>query len=175
MSVTRCLRGAAAVTLSLAFVLSACVVPRLIWPQDDILGSEINPRSSEKSVLIASRASEFKGQVVERLRLGLETKPVYVKIIGLDGLEGEDAARYDAVVLINTCMAWGLDPKVDGFLKRQKQQSHVVVLTTSGNGTWMPGAEGRTYDAIASASKRADADKIADAILERVDRLLLQD
>lgn len=169
------LRVLAFAALAAGLAQTGCVVPRLIWPQDDILGSELNAPASEKRVLVASRSSEFKDAVVERLRQGLRDDAAYVKFVGLDDLEQEDGAKYDAVVLINTCIAWGFDPKVDGFLKRQKQQEHIVVLTTSGNGTWTPKAEGRAFDAVATASEKADIDKVADRILEKVQAILLQD
>jgi hypothetical protein len=169
------LRLIALISLALCLAQTSCVVPRLIWPQSDIARSDLNLPSSEKSVLVASRASEFKDAVVARLRQDLAAAPAYVKFIGLDDLEREDAAAYDAVVIMNTCMAWGLDPKVDGFLKRSKDRSNIVVLTTSGNGTWMPKAEGRGFDAIASASKKTDVDKIADTILEKLRILLAHD
>ena len=155
-------------------MLSGCVVPRLIWPQSDIKASELNTSAGEKNVLVASRTSAFKDAVVARIGDAFRDEPVHVKFIGLDDLDKEDAAKYDALVLIDTCIAWGLDRKVDAFLGRNKAAHNIIVLTTSGDGKWVPKKDGRNFDAIATASQQASVDKIAGSIIDKIKTLLNQ-
>jgi hypothetical protein len=158
--------------LCICLVHLSCAIPRLIWPQDDIGAYELNARSLKDRVLVASRSSEFKDSVVAAIREALEAEPVYVKFIGLDGLKREDPGAYKAVVLINTCIAWGMDPDVEHFLKRSTDQGHIIVLTTSGDGNWLPEMKGRHFDAIACASKSINVDRVSAQIISKIRTLL---
>jgi hypothetical protein len=59
---------------------------------------------------------------------------------------------YAAVVVINSCLAWGLDKDVSHFLDRQNTTANIILLTTSGDGLWLPDKRGRDFDAISGAS-----------------------
>jgi hypothetical protein len=135
--------------------------------------SELNVPSVEKKVLIAARSSEFKDAVISRIKEAFKDEVVYMKFIGIDHLKKENGDDYSAVVVINTCMGWNMDRHVKSFVKRQKDQSNVVVLTTSGDGDWMPKMEDYDFDAISSASEMHKVDEIADKIIAKV-RLLVQ-
>ena len=150
-----------------------CAVPRLFWPQDSISSNELNEPSLSKKMLVAARSSKFKDAVVARIEEAFAAEPVYMKFIGIDELKDEDGADYTAVILINTCIAWGMDRHVEGFLKRHEDQSHMVVLTTSGDGGWLPDMKGRNFDAISSASEVNRVDTVAEEIVGRT-RLLLE-
>ena len=105
-------------------VLYGCSIPRHIWQEDDVAVSEVNDPGSSKRVLVASGESEFKEAVIARVRAGLEDRGVYINVIGLSELKGQSVDTYGAVVLLNRCVAWGMDPHVDDFLKDRD------------NGTW---------------------------------------
>lgn len=150
----------------------SCAVPRLLWPQVDIQSYELNDPLLEKRLLVASRSSEFKNAIIEKIRQALEDEPVYMRFIGIDQLQQETEGNYTAIVLINTCIAWGLDPDVEAFLDHHRDQKNVIVLTTSGDGDWLPDMEGRTFDAISSASEKADIDMVAGQIIAKI-RLIL--
>ena len=145
-----------------------CSVPHRVLPQKDMPASELNEPTLDKKVLVASRYSEFKEAVIGKLRDTFKDQPVYIKFIGLGDLEEEDAKQYDAVVMINKCMAWQMDRNVIGFLKRFEDQGNIIVLTTSGDGNWLPKMEERNFDVISSASEKANVDKVADQIIEKV-------
>jgi hypothetical protein len=161
-----------AVSLFICLVHVSCAIPRLIWPQDDIQTYEMNAPSLKNRVLVASRSSAFKDSVVARIREAFAEEPVHFKFIGLGELKHENAGAYKVVVLINTCIAWGMDPDVEGFLKESTDQSHIIVLTTSGDGNWLPKMQGRDFDAIASASKSIDVDHVAAEIISKITALL---
>lgn len=158
--------------LLLSLVLGGCFVPRRTWPQGDIQESELHEPALEKKVLVASRSSDFKNEVIAVIRKAFENEPVYMKFIGMDQLDREEGRVYSAVVLISTCIAWQLDPDVNRFLDRNKDMESIIVFTTSGGGDWVPDKKGRQFDAISSASKQADAGAIAGRIVDMIHKLL---
>lgn len=152
--------------------LPGCATTSTVWPQDDIGTFEMKDPSLDRRLLVASRTSDFKDEVVRRIQEDLRDRPVYVKFIGVDNLRREKASDYGAVVIISTCMAWELDREVLRFLKQNPEQGNLILLTTSGDGGWLPDGEGRRYDALSTASEMDDTEDIADAILLRVHVLL---
>ena len=102
------------------------------------------------------------------MKEAFKERPIYIKIIGLGELENEDAKQYNTVVMLNKCMAWQMDRKVIEFLKRYEDHGNMIVLTTSGDGDWLPKMEGRNFDAISSASEQANIDEVAELV--RADR-----
>jgi hypothetical protein len=158
--------------LGIVLLHAGCSVPRHIWREDDVKISEVNDPGSARRVLIASSESDFKESVISRIKAALETEGVYLNVTGLSELKGQSVKAYDAVVLINRCVAWGMDPHVDGFLKDLESYETIIVLTTSGDGNWLPDTGKRGFDAISAASKQALVDETAGEILRRVEALL---
>jgi len=157
----------------LVFMHSMCVsVPHLIWPQDDMETQQFNSPSAEKKLLIASRSSEFKKAVVDRISGFFKAQNFFVKITGLEQLKKEDASLYDAVVMINTCMSWDMDRNVKNYLELYKNHDKMIILTTSGDGNWKPKKKGKNYEAVSSASKSSDVEKTANTIIAKVQLLV---
>lgn len=165
-------RAVGLLSFLLCLMLLNCAVPRLVWPQKDVQSQEMNDPSLEKTVLVASRSSTFKDAIVERIQKAFAGQPVYMKFIGLDQLDDEDGDAYTAVVMINTCIAWGLDRHVGRFLDRHESHGHMIVLTTSGDSHWVPDMKGRDFDAIAAASTEADVDTVAAKIISKIQAVL---
>lgn len=155
-----------------AVVLSACATPYYFWSQTDTALVEVNSSDLETKILIASRKSDFKDAVIDRVREAFQEKDVYIKIIGLENLKTEDAAPYSTIVLINTGMAWGVDPLVETFVDAHAAATPTIVLTTSNRGDIYPDLEGRDIDAIASASTPSEIDPVADQLIEKIMALL---
>ena len=153
-------------------VICGCTAPHYIWPQKDMGGYEINLVTEEKRVLIASRDSDFKRTLVKEITNAYEHKPVYVKIIGIENLENEDANQYSAVVLINTCMGWTVDVEVGSFLEKHGTLESIIVLTTSAGGDVKPENEKWAVDAISSASTLDRVQPLANDLIEKIDRLI---
>jgi len=156
----------------LVVVVCSCTLPQYIWPQKDIGFHEINPPDLDKRVLIASRDSEFKRAVIDRILIEFQDQPVYLKVIGIADLPEEDATRYSTVVLINTCMAWTIDTTVAQFIDKYGQLDSIIVLTTSDSGNVLPDLENRKIDAMSSASTLADVDPLANEIIGRIKKYL---
>ncbi len=154
-------------------LLEGCSLPHRMTSKEDVVSREWNDQTMEKRVLIASRSSDFKEEVVERIEEGLrDDDRLYVKVIGVEDLEQEDVAPYQAVVLVNTCIAWKMDPKIEAFLENQENTDCMIVLTTSGNGEWMPRKNEMEFDAVTSASEEYDPQAVANQVVEKVKRLL---
>ncbi|MBD3235535.1 MAG: hypothetical protein GF330_02390 [Candidatus Eisenbacteria bacterium] len=144
----------------------------MIWAQDDIEAYEMGDRQAPERLLIASSQSEL-GQALH-LELGerLRAYPAHVRFVGLEALENETAADYDAVVILNSCIAWGVDRNVGAFLDREREQEKLIVLTTSGDGDWRPGGEAREFEAVTSASEISEIERVAGEILGHLDAIL---
>jgi hypothetical protein len=149
-----------------------CGLPHYIWPQSDIEFYEINQETLDEKILIASRKSEFKNAVVNKIEDAFIGKAVYIKIIGLDSLKNEDAKRYSAVLIINTGMAWEIDRKAEAFLDKYGALDSVIVLTTCMSGDMLPDMEDRQIDAISCASAEEQINPVADEIIGKLDKII---
>jgi Ni,Fe-hydrogenase III large subunit len=155
-----------------ALLVGGCTAPHYIWHQKDMGVTEINRPSLEQKLLIASRDSEFKHTLVEKIIAAYETRPVYIRIIGIEGLAKEDANAYSAVAIINTAMGWTVDVEAERFLKKYGQMNSIIVLTTSDGGDVLPDMENRNIDAISSASVIDQAGPLAATMIAKIDRLM---
>lgn len=150
-----------------------CAAPHYIWPQKDIGFHEINPSTLEKKILIASRDSEFKRALVDKITATYENQAVYIKIIGIEALAHENAYDYSATVLINTAMGWTADVEVEQFLDEYGKLSSIIVLTTSDGGDVLPVLEKRQIDAISSASVMDQVQPLADTMIGKINKLII--
>ena len=116
-------------------------VPHFFWPKKDIETSELNQAFLEDKVLIASRSSEFKNAIIEKIEEAMKNDSVYVKFTGLKKLRDED---------------------------HQKGKNNIVILTTSGGGDWLPKMKYQSFDAIASASEKDNVDSVAKEIIDKI-------
>jgi hypothetical protein len=143
-------------------------VPQRFWPQEDIPASGPSGTSATVGVLIASRNSEYKKLLVADLQQRLSAAGIQQKTVGVEDLKKVDARSYAAVVVINTCLAWGLDHDVEVFLDRQEATANIILLTTSGDGSWLPAKRGRDFDAISGASVTTNANAVAGDLMARI-------
>ena len=74
--------------------------------------------------------------------------------------------------MINTCMSWDMDRNVKAFLKKHKNQGNMIILTTSGDGKWLPKMKDQNFDAISAASEKNKVDEVANTIITRVKSLI---
>lgn len=128
-----------------------------------------NPGAATR-VLIASEASDFKQAVIEQVVTGYAERDLFFKITGLQNLADETATDYAAVIIINSCVAWQLNPRANAFIKKAAMPEKVILLTTAGDQDWQPGVEG--VDAITAASISADIERTADKIKARLGALI---
>ncbi len=147
---------------------ASCAMPRAFWPQKDVSQTQMAAADRAPVVLMASRSSAFKEALVKKLSADLAAREIGVKIVGIGDLKDIRAEDYDAVVLINTCLAWGLDNEVQAFVDRYPRNERMIVVTTSGEGSWLPPKEDSAYDAISSASNLTRVDAVAREVTLRL-------
>jgi len=87
---------------------------------------------------------------------------------GVGDLGTIDAADYDAVVVISTCLVWGLDRDVQTFIDRRSHPTNIVMVTTSGDGDWQPDPLAEGIDAISSASTPASVDALVQTVMRHI-------
>ena len=113
---------------------------------------EVNTPERELRVLIATQGSEFKDAVVAGVVEHLKKRQAYIKVIDVTALSQVDQDKWTVVLVIHT---WeNLKPQADAkaFIERTKDSGKVIVLTTSGRGSY----EVEGVNAISSASVMAD-------------------
>ncbi|MBN1407686.1 MAG: hypothetical protein JW956_07855 [Calditrichaceae bacterium] len=149
-----------------------CTAPQYFWPQKDTDAQEINQSSHKKRILIASRNSEFKNAILQKIKDVFKDQDIYIKIIGINNLEDENPTQYTATVIINTAMGWRVDKKVESFLVTYGHLSSIIVLTTSNGSDIIPDLEGRNIDAISTASDINKTDQFADLVINKLYNIL---
>jgi hypothetical protein len=129
----------------------------------EVQGSPSGPR-----VLIATQGSTFKDAITTGLIEQLKKKSAHIKVVDVTALANVHEGDWDAVVVVHT---WeiGKPPKsVRAFIDRLQQRDKLVVLTTSGAGTFR--MEG--VDAISSASTMSDVPFEVAQLSNRLDAIL---
>ncbi len=149
-----------------------CAAPHYFWPQKDMVTAELNPPTFEKKILIASRKSPFKEQVVSNILNHFAGAPVYFKVVGIEALDEEDAAGYSGVVILSTCLAWTMDPHVERFLEKNSGRAPCIVLTTADGADMFPDESYLRVDAMSSASVSERAGPVSRTIIGKIEKLL---
>ena len=117
-------------------------------------------------VLIATQQTKFKRSVVNEIRDSLENNSCYIKVIDVRKLKNESTANYNAVVIINKCMAGRPDPRVESFIIDVQEKNKIVLLTTGVMESWKP--DSSEIDAMTSASTMSESSFIAQTIVGKV-------
>ncbi len=152
------------ILVSMCTINSGCALKSIETVE---LGEMMNP---ESRVLIATQSTEFKEAVVSRITDALDGGSSYLKIIDVAKLGEESADAYDAIVILNTCMAYRMNESVTTFLEKVEGKERIVLLTTVADGRDEYQPEG--VDAITSASRMNDGDEIATQIIDKVQAVL---
>jgi hypothetical protein len=162
----------AALLTALLATSFANTVPSSFWPQSDRKEQNFGNQQSSKRVLIAARSSAFKDEVVNAVIDSLVADSFFVKLTGIKSLSQNRPDEWQAVVLVNTCMAWQGDNAVQNFIRKNAAYKSFIMLTTSGDpdscgsSKWIP----PTVDAISSASEVSKRQTTVNAILAAIRR-----
>ena len=134
---------------------------------------ESGDRTAEQDrVLVATQNSDFKQAVIQAIRDRLENNSNYIKVIDVKKLPYESLEGYDAVIILNTCMAGRPDPRVESFIDDTTEKEKIVVLTTGRLDSWKP--ESPRVDAMSSASVMTQAATIGQLLAEKVLKIIRQ-
>lgn len=162
--------------LKIVLLVIGCIILVLIilfliylWMnrQGVIESSEIGNPEFEQKVLIASQGSDFKNALVEGLITKLKQKQIYIKVLDITALSEVSEDGWDAVVLIHSVEMNKLQPDVKAFLDRAHDLDKVILIITSGPGTWK--TDDYDVDIISSASKKEELSVLIKDILERLE------
>jgi flagellar biosynthesis regulator FlaF len=158
--------------LLFAFILSvvtACAVPQRYWPQEDIEAAEYGSKQADKTILVAATETEFKNQLISELKNNLDSTEYYLHFTGLENLQKTNTGEYDKIIIISTCLSWGLEHVVQEFLDQAREKEKIILISTSGDGNWVPKKYAREMDAIATASKMVNIPKILYKVKTNID------
>jgi len=150
------------------FLLSSCGVPQRWWPQKDLAKARSTLDENTRGVLLASRDSEFKQALVAELSSALDSGDIAYQIIGIEALKEVDASEYRTVVVISSCLAWGLHHDVQTFLDKQKKHNNIIMVTTSGDGSWLPAQKGRDFDDLSTASEMTSVASVTGQVMQKI-------
>jgi hypothetical protein len=146
-------------------------IPNVFWPQKDLPTAEYNKNSTSSKVLIASRKSSFKKAFVTALVDSLQKDSVYIKVTGISSINKEDLQQYDAIVFVNTNMAWSMDSKVVSALKKHPELKNFIVVTTAGDPHYKQKKSPNTFDALSSCSVASNLDNLVSRTLHSIYQL----
>ncbi|MEQ6120745.1 hypothetical protein [Reichenbachiella sp. MALMAid0571] len=134
-----------------------------IWryAMEPVATYEINDPSLENKVLIITQGSEYKDAVTDEIIDYLSPHEVYVKVMDISFLPGQDVDEWSALVLIHTWEYSKPPSEVKEFMDSDYDPSKVFVITTSGSGE--EGMEG--IDAVTGASKMEDVQENVDKVI----------
>ena len=156
------MRNTMPVLIVAAFVL--CLAGCGAKPAPEKLASK-----GKNVVCILSGNKQFKNEVIEKVTKSLETKSVTVVRDETGNSKYYRAADYGAVVFIAEYQAWHTPRNAIGYYKRNGQAPNIVFVVTSGN----PKVKiKKPFDAITSASKQKEVDRVSGEIMTRLDGIL---
>ncbi len=117
-------------------------------------------------VLIATQKSDFKRSVVSEIKDNLGDDVAYVRVVDVRWLPNEKPGNFNAIVILNRCMAGRPDPRVETFIDELPDKKKVIVLTTGQLDSWRP--DSTEVDAMTSASTMSTTSPIARSIADKV-------
>ena len=131
---------------------------------------EIGDPKAPQKVLIASQGSDFKNILLEDLVQQLRSENVYLSIIDCTSLKKDNTPNWNAIVIIHTTKVHQMPKYVSAYLQRFSDLSRFVLVSTSGGGDEM--VTEFEVDAISTASRLSDAEKIALRVASKVEDIL---
>ncbi len=154
--------------VGLLLITAGCY--RFLFSQGVAESFEVNDPGLPQKVLIASQDSSFKNALVSGIIAELKKQPIYIHVVDISALPDINEDEWNALVVINMCQSSSLQPDVKDYLARTQKPDRMVLLTTSGSGTWKP--EGSPVDSMSSASQKANAGPLATEMLKRLEVIL---
>lgn len=135
---------------------SAKTVPSAFYGHKDISDTTFGNTAAATKVLVVSKESDYKKKVAHAVADSLGSNSVGVIVGGVRKLKEINPNDYKAIVIINTCLSWQIDNKVQSFFRKHTGYFQVVLITTTadpdgcGRGKHVPDY----IDAISSASEK---------------------
>lgn len=148
--------------LGLVFMLTAC--------SKNLRETTLENPDASYRLVIAGDASDFKDSIRDRLVSNYKDI-CNIDVINLDKLAEVDSRQYNAVLIMDTLMAWGgFNTEVKRFIDSQPDSHKIVVFFSAGDEEAAYSYKG--VDAITSASVPSEEAAVADELTRKIDLLL---
>lgn len=131
---------------------------------------QIGNSNANQKILIASQGSEFKNNLEKELIRLLKNDNTFLSIVDCTTLGHEDAADWDAVIIIHTTQIHGMPEEVRDFLLSSDDLSKILLVTTSGGGDEV--VTEFEVSAISTASRLSVTSIITKWLTSRLDSIL---
>ncbi|MBN2041912.1 MAG: hypothetical protein JW864_17890 [Spirochaetes bacterium] len=119
------------------------------------------------SIVFAGDSSEFKDKIRTTLIDKYKSK-ANIYIVSNDNLKNLDQQKYDAVVIMNTCLAGSPSyGDIESFIDSNDNKNKIILFVSANRTSWKYSYNG--VDAITAASKSGDPQSIAQEISGRID------
>ena len=120
-------------------------------------------------LLIATQGSTFKNKITSNITDYYKNDSIYIKVIDVSQLPEINPINYEAIVLIHTWENWKPPKEVQSFIEKNiSNQDHIVVLTTSGKGSYKM----KDMDAITGESKLENTKFYSNLIIKKLEDLI---
>ena len=120
-------------------------------------------------LLIATQGSTFKNKITSNITDYYKNDSIYIKVIDVSQLPEINPINYEAIVLIHTWENWKPPKEVQSFIEKNiSNQDHIVVLTTSGKGSYKM----KDMDAITGESKIENTTYYSNLIIKKLEDLI---
>jgi hypothetical protein len=149
--------------------LAGCLLVGTVSCTHNLKETRLEQPGARSSLLIAGDASEFKDgirmAIIDRYR-----STCNIDIINIDRLPKTNENDYDAVLIMDTCLAWSnFNPSVKAFLSKS-QNRNVVFFMTADDPDWTFTYNG--VDAITSASEKENQEAMVRRLIAAIDEIL---
>ncbi len=125
---------------------------------------------AQTNLLIAGDASEFKDMLRHTIIQTYRTK-ANIRVVNIDKLSQISPQDYDAILIIDTCLAWTrFNPSVRSFLERPAAKERVVWFMTVDDTEEHYQHHG--VDAITAASVTTHQQEVATRLTRQLDAIL---
>lgn len=154
------------------FILLVTIYIVMNW-QGVIEPYQVGDPNASLKVLIATQGSEFKEDLSKKIIKNLENDSIYISVIDCTTLKKENAADWQAIVIMHTTKAHKIPGYVSTFLEGLSDYSNLVLISTSGGGDEV--ITEFEVDAISTASSRSLTDTIAGLAISKIKNILQED
>jgi hypothetical protein len=121
-------------------------------------------------VVVATRKTEFKDAVVNKVQEALQGKPVELQVVDLEKLAEADTGDAKAVVILDHVWASKVSKEAQAFLGSDANKDKAILVATAKKVEWR--YDDPAVDAVTSASQLANVDQIIEFVVAQLgDRL----
>lgn len=151
------------------FILLVAIYIGMNW-QGVIKPYQVGDSNAPVKILIASQGSEFKEDLSKKILQKLESDSTYISVIDCTTLKDEDAAEWEAIIIIHTTKAHMIPRYVSTFLEGLTDYSNLVLISTSGGGDEV--ITEFEIDAISTASLKSLTDEISTLTISKIENII---